>query len=183
MLAALYPDPDERSRRIGALVSITGLGIVAGPVLGGALVSLAGWRPVFLVNIPVAALALAVSRGLSGSASTWSWRSRRSSSTTACFTLTQWMVDARGLTPLQAGLAFLPMTVPVAFVVDGVRRAGADRGGQPAGDPALGVAPSVRWPRPGPCWSRSRCRWPWWWRSPGAGPKQFDSLNWTAWPE
>jgi DHA2 family methylenomycin A resistance protein-like MFS transporter len=32
------------------------------------------------------------------------------------FGLTQWMVEERGLTPLQTGLAFLPMTLPMCFL-------------------------------------------------------------------
>lgn len=59
LLAALFPDADQRSRRIGASVAITGIGVVGGPVLSGALVALGGWRLVFLVNIPIALLTLA----------------------------------------------------------------------------------------------------------------------------
>jgi DHA2 family methylenomycin A resistance protein-like MFS transporter len=32
------------------------------------------------------------------------------------FALTQWMVEERGLTPIQTGLAFLPMTLPMCFL-------------------------------------------------------------------
>ncbi|RJL35944.1 MFS transporter [Bailinhaonella thermotolerans] len=193
LLAALYPEPDRRSRRIGGLVSITGLGIVAGPILGGALVAAGGWRLVFLVNLPVALLTLLSSRGLSGhragtavpidraglllsitglvaltlglvDGGTAGWArplpyaaiavaavavavlprvERRAGAPVLppallaltrvrvnlgvavtsqliyyglLFTLTQWLVTTRGLTPLQAGLAFLPMTVPVAVL-------------------------------------------------------------------
>ncbi|WP_158587820.1 MFS transporter [Actinomadura logoneensis] len=193
LLAALFPDADQRSRRIGTSVAITGIGVVGGPVLGGALVALGGWRLVFLVNIPIVLLTLAVSRGLSahrgGTAGpvdragillsiaglvaltfglvdggTGGWArprpiaglvvaalvvgvlprvQRRAASPVLpsallaltrvrvslvvgvmsqfvyyglLFALTQWMVDGRGLSPLQAGAAFLPMTVPVLFV-------------------------------------------------------------------
>ncbi|KAB8180609.1 MFS transporter [Microbispora catharanthi] len=191
LLAALYPDPDHRSRKIGALVSISGLGIVGGPVLGGALVAAGGWRLVFLVNLPVAVLTLLASGGLSDhrggtprpldlaglllsvagltaltfglvDAGTSGWvrplplgaltaaavafgvfsvvqrRTRapvlppaltalarvRTDLAVAVvsqlvfygllFTLTQWMV--RDVSPLRAGLSFLPMTVPVIFI-------------------------------------------------------------------
>ncbi|MFC5187176.1 MFS transporter [Actinomadura harenae] len=193
LLAALFPDPAQRSRRIGASVAITGIGVVGGPVLGGALVALGGWRLVFLVNVPVALLTLAASRGLSGhrggtagpvdrsgillsvtglvaltfglvDGGTGGWLrtrpiaglviaaiaigllpavQRRAASPVLppalmalgrvrvdlivgvmsqfvyyglLFALTQWMVDGKGLSPVQAGAAFLPMTVPVLFV-------------------------------------------------------------------
>jgi EmrB/QacA subfamily drug resistance transporter len=51
-------------QRMGRVMSIVGvpllLGPVAGPVIGGALVSGASWRWIFLVNLPVGASALAL---------------------------------------------------------------------------------------------------------------------------
>ncbi|ETK37481.1 MFS transporter, partial [Microbispora sp. ATCC PTA-5024] len=64
VLAALYPEPARRARAVGAWAAVTSLGLISGPVLGGVLVALGGWRLVFLVNPPVALLALLVSRGL-----------------------------------------------------------------------------------------------------------------------
>jgi DHA2 family methylenomycin A resistance protein-like MFS transporter len=66
LLAALYPDRAQRSRMVGAWAAVTSVGLVCGPVLGGALVAAGGWRLVFLVNPPIAALALAFSHRLSG---------------------------------------------------------------------------------------------------------------------
>lgn len=67
LLAGLYADPRARSKAIGAWAGLCCLGLVAGPVLGGALVALGGWRLVFLVNPPVALAAWFVARGLAGS--------------------------------------------------------------------------------------------------------------------
>ena len=44
-----------RDRRVAAMF---GLSIALGPVVGGMLVDAVGWRAVFLVNLPVAALAI-----------------------------------------------------------------------------------------------------------------------------
>ncbi|WP_225728552.1 MULTISPECIES: MFS transporter [unclassified Nocardia] len=193
LLAVLYPDTAVRSRRIGALIAITGVAIAAGPVFGGALVALDGWRLVFLVNPPIALLAFLAARGLrehptgiakpfdkygisltvlaltaltfglvDGGTGGWA----RFSPIAACvvaalafsalpaahrraaapvlppallrltrvrvdllvaivaqlvyygllFSMSQWMVEARGMTALTAGLAFLPMTVPIILV-------------------------------------------------------------------
>ncbi|MEU0741864.1 MFS transporter [Streptomyces sp. NPDC006134] len=64
LLIALHPDPARRTRAIGAWTALSGLGAAAGPVLGGALVELGGWRLVFLVNPPIALAALLLARRL-----------------------------------------------------------------------------------------------------------------------
>ncbi|MEU5884370.1 MFS transporter [Spirillospora sp. NPDC047279] len=48
--------PDDRARAIGWWSGMSGMAGAAGPMLGGALVDAAGWRWVFLVNVPVAAV-------------------------------------------------------------------------------------------------------------------------------
>ena len=56
LLHASYPDSAARARAIGVWGMMGGLAAAAGPVLGGVLVSGLGWRSIFLVNLPVAAL-------------------------------------------------------------------------------------------------------------------------------
>jgi EmrB/QacA subfamily drug resistance transporter len=50
---------EERGRAIAAWAAVAGLGIVIGPALGGWLLEQFWWGSVFLVNLPVVALALA----------------------------------------------------------------------------------------------------------------------------
>ena len=64
LLIHLNPDPARRTRAIGAWAALSGLGAACGPVLGGALVELGGWRVVFLVNPPIALAALLLVRRL-----------------------------------------------------------------------------------------------------------------------
>ena len=193
LLAALYPDPARRSRAVGAWAAVSSAGLVAGPVLGGALVAAGGWRLVLLVNPPIALAALAGTRALSahrpasnppidalglglsviglgslvfglidGGTSGWSRPAplaavavavaaiglltvseRRSSSPIlppsllkrgrvsadlvaggvaslvfygVLFALTLWLQTERALTPLQTGLFFLPMTLPMCIM-------------------------------------------------------------------
>ncbi|MFD7921338.1 MFS transporter [Streptomyces sp. NPDC059740] len=52
--------PDRRGRAMGALYGVNGFGLAVGPLLGGLLVSAAGWRWVFLINVPLVVLALAL---------------------------------------------------------------------------------------------------------------------------
>jgi EmrB/QacA subfamily drug resistance transporter len=53
--------PDDRSKAIGAWSGLGGIATAAGPFLGGWLISAVSWRLVFFINLPVAALVLAVS--------------------------------------------------------------------------------------------------------------------------
>ncbi|CAN5650779.1 MFS transporter [soil metagenome] len=50
--------PDERGRAIAVWAAIAGLGIVAGPVIGGWLLEHFWWGSVFLVNLPIVSLAV-----------------------------------------------------------------------------------------------------------------------------
>src|SRR5437763_6784423 len=58
LIALLFPDPRERMKALGLWGGIAGLGGTTGTVIGGVLVDLASWRLIFLVNLPVALLAL-----------------------------------------------------------------------------------------------------------------------------
>ena len=63
MIADLYPEPARRARAVSVWAAVSGAAVAAGPVLGGLLVALGGWRAVFLVNVPVAALTCLLVRG------------------------------------------------------------------------------------------------------------------------
>ena len=48
-----FPDPGDRARALGVWGALGSAGVALGPVLGGGLIAVAGWRSIFLVNIPV----------------------------------------------------------------------------------------------------------------------------------
>ena len=59
ILTSVYP-PGERGRALGLNTAAVYTGLSLGPVLGGLLVHTWGWRSVYLVAVPVAATALAL---------------------------------------------------------------------------------------------------------------------------
>ncbi|RQW92986.1 MFS transporter, partial [Micromonospora globispora] len=59
MIVRLFPEPAERARAI-AVFSFTGAaGASIGLLAGGVLTDLAGWRAIFLINLPIGAVILA----------------------------------------------------------------------------------------------------------------------------
>jgi EmrB/QacA subfamily drug resistance transporter len=52
--------PDDRSRAVGAWSGLGGVASAIGPFLGGWLVGSVGWRWVFLINLPLVAVTVAV---------------------------------------------------------------------------------------------------------------------------
>jgi EmrB/QacA subfamily drug resistance transporter len=57
LVAVLFP-PELRPKAAGVWSAVGGLGLALGPVVGGLLVDVAGWRWVFLVNVPFVLVAL-----------------------------------------------------------------------------------------------------------------------------
>lgn len=58
ILAVAYPDAKERAHAIGIWAACYGLALAIGPTAGGLLVHQTGWRSIFLMIVPISALAL-----------------------------------------------------------------------------------------------------------------------------
>src|SRR4051794_12419727 len=62
LLSHAYPDDKSRGRAVGTWAAGASLALTAGPLVGGGLITLVGWRSIFLVNLPI---------GLAGLWLTW----------------------------------------------------------------------------------------------------------------
>ncbi|GAA3554371.1 MFS transporter [Nonomuraea rosea] len=177
LLAEMFPVPAARARATGLWAAITGSALAVGPLLGGVLVDLYGWRAVFLINPPIALISLLAMRrarsprghrlidwwvqvlacvflglvaealidsslvagllalaalaglvlaerrshapALPGGLLAATWPELLAGAVAnfafsgALFVLTLFFQDTRQLTPMAAGLAFLPLTLPM----------------------------------------------------------------------
>jgi DHA2 family methylenomycin A resistance protein-like MFS transporter len=60
LLRHAYPDAKERAHAIGIWSALTAIAGACGPVFGGLLVDSLGWRSIFLLNVPVGFVAVAM---------------------------------------------------------------------------------------------------------------------------
>jgi DHA2 family methylenomycin A resistance protein-like MFS transporter len=56
LLNHAYPHEKQRGRAVGIWAAGASLALTAGPLAGGGLIALIGWRSIFLVNLPIGAL-------------------------------------------------------------------------------------------------------------------------------
>ncbi len=64
ILTNVFRDPSERAKAIGAWSGVVGLAVALGPISGGILLRHFSWGSIFLVNVPVAVVALVLGHRL-----------------------------------------------------------------------------------------------------------------------
>ncbi|HXZ99008.1 MAG TPA: MFS transporter [Candidatus Binatia bacterium] len=60
LITGMYTDPHERQRAFGIWSATTGAAVALGPIVGGLLLAHFSWGSIFLINVPIAAVALAL---------------------------------------------------------------------------------------------------------------------------
>jgi EmrB/QacA subfamily drug resistance transporter len=58
LITNIFTDPVRRARAIGIWAAMVGVGVAVGPMTGGWLLEHFSWSSIFLVNVPIAALAM-----------------------------------------------------------------------------------------------------------------------------
>lgn len=72
LLVSHFP-PGERGRALGAFGAVVGVGLAMGPPLGGLIVDHGSWRWLFLLNLPIGALAFVLLRRIPPDAPSATW--------------------------------------------------------------------------------------------------------------
>lgn len=60
ILTHAFADPHERARAIGGWSAVNALALILGPLLGGLMLEHLGWQSIFLINLPLGVVALAL---------------------------------------------------------------------------------------------------------------------------
>ncbi len=76
LLNHAYPDERERHWAVGIWAAGASFSLTAGPLVGGALIALFGWRSIFLINLPI---------GLAGILLTWRYATENARSAARTF--------------------------------------------------------------------------------------------------
>ena len=58
ILADAFPEPKEKAKAFGIWSAVSGIALIAGPVIGGLLVDTLGWQSAFFLNIPLGVTAV-----------------------------------------------------------------------------------------------------------------------------
>lgn len=140
LVARLHPEPARRAKAVALWATISGSAVALGPVVGGALVELAGWRAVFLVNVPVALVVLAAAGGGGDARSRRRIDLRSHAAVVAALALgTDALIAAGAGAWVHAGVGGLAAAVVAGLLARNERTSTA-----PALDPAVLGAPGVR---------------------------------------
>jgi len=63
IITASFPS-EERGRALGIMGAVVGVGLLSGPVLGGILLDLLGWRSIFYLRLPIGIIGVAMAWAL-----------------------------------------------------------------------------------------------------------------------
>ena len=111
MLTSVYP-PAQRGRALGINVAAVYLGLSLGPFLGGLLTQHLGWQSVFLVNVPLGLIVVAVTF--------WRLKPEWAEAKGEKFDLAGTLVYSAGLVALMYGFSLLPQSLGFWIIAAGI---------------------------------------------------------------
>ncbi len=135
LVSTAFP-PQQRAKAMGIFTGVMGLGILGGPVVGGAISEALSWQRIFWLNVPIGLILIPLVRMFV----MWEQRCRApmlpmglfrertfrasnasgfflfASNFSSLFLLAQYFQTALGYSPLNAGLRMLPWTATVFAV-------------------------------------------------------------------
>jgi EmrB/QacA subfamily drug resistance transporter len=111
ILTSVFP-PGQRGRVLGIVVAATYLGLSLGPVLGGFLTGLWGWRSIFWVNVPLGLAILALT--------VWKLEGEWAEAAGERFDWTGSLVYAVSLSATMLGFPRLPAPLGIGLTLAGV---------------------------------------------------------------
>ncbi len=100
IIANSFPDPRARAGAIGIWGAVAGLALGLGPLIGGALTQTAGWRWIFLINLPIGIAAVVLA---------------------ACFVPESKAARARAIDPVGQGLVVIGLACLSYGLIEGPR--------------------------------------------------------------
>jgi EmrB/QacA subfamily drug resistance transporter len=128
VISSVFTDPKERGKAIGIWSAVSGIGVATGPVTGGFLLAHFTWSSVFVVNLPLVAIALVAGHWLIPSSKAPSARrlnlTGAALSVAALTALTYTLIQApdSGWLSVATGIRALVSAVVVAvFIVSQIR--------------------------------------------------------------
>lgn len=111
ILSSAFP-PGERGRALGINVAAVYLGLSCGPFLGGVLTQHAGWRSIFLFNVPLGMVIIVFSL--------WKLRTERAGSKGEPFDFVGSFIYCAMLVALMYGFSILPGTAGTFLIAAGI---------------------------------------------------------------
>ncbi len=121
LITTVYP-PDRRGRAIGAWSALSVVTMTLGPILGGVLAQAGWWRGVFIINIPLALVALALLAGVRISRPTEAEKAARHGPANAPATRDDRLTPPEGLDLPGASLAAIALAALCFAGIEGPQR-------------------------------------------------------------
>ena len=109
--------PDSRGRALGLVATFTALGAMAGPTIGGALVSALPWESIFVINLPIGLVSLLIGLKVLPNRRPTERRQEEPLVRLEVFRSASFDIDLVSMVLVFLGLSLLTLSTPVSAIV------------------------------------------------------------------